>query len=369
MDLFKFKPGADPTVLEQGASINGVISAMWTERYREPGEFEIVAPMSSGLLTFLPLGTIISHTNTLEAMVVENHNIKDDENSDPTLSITGRTLEVVLEDRIVGSNQVQTQQLIVEYNIPAANTWNQAVTLINEHIQTPADANDKLANFHGITYMTGTGTSQARVIARMDVHRALLEILAVDNLGIKVIRQNPWSTEGNNFGTHFVIHKGVNRAASVVFSWKAGDLETAEYLWSNRKYKNSVLVKGRYVNVKVHTAGYTGYNRSMGYIQADDIDGHLDTTPSGQTLVDITNKMLVRGNAYLAGQNRINLIRADISEISKYHYRRDYNIGDIVTVDGNFGEIAPMRVVEYVEIQDENEEKGHPTLETPNPTL
>ena len=92
MDLFKFIPGADPTVLEVGASINGATSIMWTERYSDPGEFEIVAPLSSGLLQFLPLGTIISHTNTLEAMIVENHNIKDEEDVDPIVSITGEAL-------------------------------------------------------------------------------------------------------------------------------------------------------------------------------------------------------------------------------------------------------------------------------------
>lgn len=367
MDLFKFKPGADPTVLEQGAAINGATSISWTERYREAGEFEIVAPMSAGLVSFLPLGTIISHTNTLEAMIVENQNIKDEEDTDPIVSITGRSLEVLLEDRIVGSNLASANSLLTPYAMAAANSWAQAKQLINEHIQTPTDPDDRLPNIYGETTLTGTGTSEARTIGRENLHKVLIDLLAIDNLGVKVIRRNPFGQYGAADRTYYWIHQGVDRTSAVIFSWKAGDLDTAEYFWSNRKYANSVLVVGRYVNVKVHTPGYTGFARSMMTIKADDIDGHLDTVPSGATLTDIVTKMQVRGRAALSNQSRINLIRADISEISKYAYRRDYNMGDIVTVDGNFGEIAPMRVVEYVEIQDENEERGHPTLETPDP--
>lgn len=369
MDLFKFIPGADPTILEQGSTVNGATSISWIERYREPGEFEIIAPMSSGLLQFLPLGTIVSHTNTLEAMIVENQNIKDDESLDPVISITGRSLEAILEDRIVGSNNASASSLITEYSLAAANSWDQAVTLINQHIQTPTDANDKLSNFYANTLMVGTGTSELRVIGRIDLLRALNDILSVDNLGIKVVRRNPFGKAGAIDKTYFQVHKGTDKTSTVIFSWKARDLDTAEYLWSTRKYKNSVLVLGRYVNTKVHSAGLTGYNRSMGVVSADDIDGYLDTAPTGSVLTDILNKMATRGRQVLTAQNRITLIRADISEISKYQYRRDYNIGDIVTIDGNFGEIAPMRVVEYAEIQDENEEKGHPTLETPNPLV
>ena len=366
MDLFKFNPGSDPTNLEQGEAINGFTSVMWAERYREPGDFEIVAPLSSGILQQLPLGTMISHTNTLEVMMVENQNIKDEEDADPIVSITGRSLELILEDRILGANLSHQSVILTPYLIGPTTVAAQAVQIINEHIKTPGDVNNTLAYFEAWTDIA-EGTSEARTFGRENLHKVIIDLLAVDNLGIKVIRKNPWDDRGNDLKTWFVIHKGVDRTASVIFSRKAGDLEGAEYFWSNRKYANSVMVVGRYVNINVHTPGYSGYNRSTMVVDADDIDGHLDTVPSGSVLNDVVAAMGSRGNAALASQNHINLIRADISEISKYHYRRDYDIGDIVTVDGNFGEIAPMRVVEYVEIQDENEEKGHPTLETPNP--
>lgn len=370
MDLFKFVPGPDPTDLRDGLPINGATSISWTERYREPGEFEIVAPVSSGLIQFLPLGTIISHTNTLSACIVENHNIKDKEDIDPVVSITGRSLEVVLEDRIVGANLVTAiGQLVVPYTIDANPTWEQAVQVINEHIAYPDDVTDVLLNFYAWASIPGTWTTEPRTFPRDTVHKAVLDILGVDNLGIKVVRRNPFGVEGTDGTTHFIIHSGYDRTQEVILSWQTGDLGEAEYLWSNRVYRNSAMVVGQYVNVRVDNPAYHGYSRTMIVVPGDDIDSYLSTAPlaGSPELAAIVAAMRVRGNQALSNLNEINLIRADMSETSNYQYRVDYNVGDIVTVDGNFGEIAPMRVVEYVEIQDENEERGHPTFETPNP--
>src|SRR4029077_17508342 len=97
MDLFKFISSTDPTVLTQGGMIQNPTSVMWAERYNVPGEFEIIAPLSSGLREFLPFGALISHTNTYEVMFVENQEIFEDSNEDPTIKITGRSLDAYLE--------------------------------------------------------------------------------------------------------------------------------------------------------------------------------------------------------------------------------------------------------------------------------
>jgi hypothetical protein len=164
------------------------------------------------------------------------------------------------------------------------------------------------------------------------------------------------------------VHKGNDRSNSVIFSWMAGDLEIADYLWSDKSHKTSAMVIGRYVWTFVDTAGAVKYNRKTMIVQADDIDGNLTAVPSGAALTDIVNKMKIRGSQAIIHQNRVTISRADISDISKYEYRKDYAVGDIITLNGNFGQIAKMRVIEYVEIQDENGESGHPTLSIPGGT-
>jgi hypothetical protein len=366
MELFKFTFTSDPTILEQGRMITDYTSAMWVERYAECGEFEIQALLSSGLREFLPIATLISHADTYEVMIVENHEINEGKDSDPVITISGRSFDSWLEQRIIGINQARQAQLITEFILLSNYTWNQIVVLINDHILNTFSVNDQLGNVIAIaeTIAIGSSTQVARTIARGDLYRQVVELLAIDDLGLKTIRRNTFGVVGSSTQTVFSIFRGANKSATVSFSWKAGDLDNAEYLFSNKKYKNSALVQGRYVNA---TAGFgiNKYDKRMMFIDASDIDGNLSAPPTGQALTDIVTKMGNRGLQVLLSQPNVTITRTDISETSQYRYRRDYNIGDLVSLDGNFGQAQIMRVVEYVEIEDENGASGHPTLSIP----
>jgi hypothetical protein len=369
MDLFKFISFTDATILTQGQMIPKPKSIMWVERYSEPGEFEIIDQVSSGLMTFLPIGTLISHTNTLEVMFVENYEIDDDKSEDPTVKITGRSLEAYLENRIVGTNLIRANSIIQDYTLNAATTWNQIVTLINDHINNATYTDDNLVNITATTSVTGTGVeSILRKIKADDLYKTVNSLLAIDDLGIKVIRRNTFNTpNGSSTQTIFHVYKGVDRSSTVIFSWKAGDLDTADYLWSDKPLKTSAMVIGRFVNTFVDT-GPVKYNRKTMIVAADDIDGNLTAVPSGSQLTDIVNKMKTRGSQAIKNQNRITITRADVSDLSKYQYRKDFSVGDLVSLNANFGQIGVMRVTEYAEIQDETGESGHPTLAVPGVT-
>ncbi|MET0786113.1 MAG: hypothetical protein ABWY25_05355, partial [Paenisporosarcina sp.] len=333
MDLFKFKPTSDPTVLEKGERINKTESKMWTERYRDSGEFEITARLSSGLKEFLPEGTLISHTNTYEVMIVENHEIKEDISSDPEIRITGRTMDSWLENRVIGIERARVSTTVSEYTLAAIQTYHQAATLINDHIYTPANANDALSNFVAANTVTGTATVESRQIKPGDLHAQLMELLAVDDLGIRTIRRNSFGVVGSPTISRFEIYKGVDRSAKVIFSWRHGDLESVEYLFSGKKLKNSALVKGRYVWQIVDGTGVK-YNRRFMYVDGDDLDGNLSAPPTGTALTTILGKMTTRGKQALKSQTQVTISRTDVSETSKNRYRIDYNLGDIVTLDG-----------------------------------
>jgi len=365
MELFKFVT-ANPyiTIFTEGRMIIGATSIMWAERYRDAGEFEIVAPLSSGLKDFLPIGTFISHIDTYEIMVVENQEIKEENAEDPTITITGRSLDSYLENRIVGMSLARASNLIQEYPLAAMYSWNQIVNVINDHIQGLAYSDDNIVNVVAVTTVTyPPGTNEARTFKHVDLYKTVLELLSVDDLGIKSVRMNTFGApDSSPIQTQLVVHRGVDRSKTVIFSWKSGDIQGADYLWSDKKMKNSALVMGRYVNTVVDTPGMNWANRRSMLVTADDIDGHLDTVPTGTALTDIVAKMQVRGREALKNQNRVTITRSDLANISKYQYRKDFQVGDLIMLDGNFGQIGVMRIIEYVEIQDENGETGHPTL-------
>lgn len=369
-NLFKFTPGPNgPTDLEGGEVVNNAESIVWTERYRDAGDFKIKAPLSSGLREFLPIGTFVSHSDTFEVMIVENHHIKEDPDKDPALEISGRSFESWLENRVTGLNQVRASNLILEYELSADNSWDQAVQLVNDHVaESGAHAADFIPDVFASSVVPGSGTSVARTFPREDVYRSLKNLLVVDNIGVKTHRPHSFAGSFSPTAIVLVVHNGVDHSDKVIFSVKSGDLDGAEYLWSDKTYKNAAVIVGQYINVfSAPTWDPKNFYRKYLIVDGSDIDGRFDAAPTGGTLTNVMNKMQNRGLQAITNQNRIALIGADISELSKYEYRKDYNIGDIVTVDASYGQMRPMRVIEFTEIMDENEYKAYPTLELPEP--
>lgn len=56
--------------------IVGFSEVIWTERYAEPGEFLMTFPYRDEIKKLLPLGSLVSHSNTRDVMIVKTHEIK-----------------------------------------------------------------------------------------------------------------------------------------------------------------------------------------------------------------------------------------------------------------------------------------------------
>lgn len=372
MDLIKFKATSTPTELAEAEMISGFETLTWVERYRQSGEFKITAPMSSGLLQKLPIDSLVSLVESLDLMIVENHILKEKRGTDPIIEISGRSFDAWLENRIVGMEQsltVPTDEL-TELFLAEDPTWDQVVHLINTHIDVntiPENPSDALENMLAVADLPGTltgrvPTEERRTLKRGKVHDRALEILAVDDLGLRCVRRNPFGVLGEQSDSWLLVHAGNDRSGSVIFSWTAGDLDSADYLWSAKTDKNAALVQGQYFELSAYSAK-TGFFRRSTIVDAADIDGLYTDPPIGLYRDDVWAAMGVRGQQELADQNAYILTRADISGEARYAYRVDYDIGDIISLDGTYGDIVPMRVTEFTQIQDEGGESGHPTLE------
>jgi hypothetical protein len=364
MDVFKFNNPTNATLMQQGVFLNGLKSILWIERYRDAGEFKLVASADSDIRKQLPIGSFISHTKTSEVMVVENHVISDDKDKESEITITGRSFETILDNRIIGANQTfPVSGTLTDYSLVASYIADQVVYLINRHVTTTYLINDDDA----ILYVTPSTTSIpganiSRLIKRGSLYARILELLEIENLGIKVSRPGPWSPNLGSINLYIVIHKGVDRSKTVSFSYDSGEIENADYLWSNKNLKNACLVTGKWVETVVLPTATT-YNRRMMHISATDIDEAQTVAPTGAALTMIVAAMQQRGLEALAAQNDITLTKAEVSKESiKYVYRTDYNVGDLVTVTGDYNENTTMRVSEFVEIEDETGESEYPTL-------
>lgn len=367
MDIFKFTNPTHPTKMEQGRILNGFKSKMWIERYLDAGEFTLVAPLGSGIAIDIPPGTFISHTDTSQIMVVENQEMKVERNKEPDVIITGRSLEVLLEQRVIGTTRTAPTPAggaNKDFTMLPGTPWAKLRDLILAHTQSLTNVNDELPWIYASTKVaavTPIVTDQTYKVGNL--YQRVRETLTAYGMAIASIRPGPLIAPGTTAGaSNLDVYGYTDRTADVVFAYDLGEVDRAEYLWSNKNLKNTAIVLGKWVMVRVDV-GPTQEDRRMIYVDGTSIDDAYTTTPAGGTLTQIQAEMTKRGQEAIDSHNEMVLSKAEASSrITRLRYRIDYNLGDIVTVTGDFGTESHRLVTEYVEIEDENGFSGQPTF-------
>jgi len=363
MDIFRVGTPANPTMLTEGVMISGIDSATWVERYREPGDFSITGDVGSGLRESLPGGSFISHVDTEEVMVVESHEIKDTE-SGKEIQIVGRSLETILEQRLVYANTIWSN---VDYLAWPGSPARQAYDLLYSHIIVPpVERAGDIIPYLSVGYDVGPTYvgAEGRWVKRDLLYNGLNSLLEIDDLGVRSIRPAISMTNPSPWDTRIQIHSGVDRSASVSFSHYLGDLEEVTYLWSKIPEKNFAVVFGRWTQVTV-AGDKTGYSRRSTLIDASDLDGGYENQPSPTELADIQAAMTLRGEETLRASKPIALVGAKVSkEQTSYRFKKDYDVGDLVGVQGEYNEETVMRVSEYAITMDKEGSSEYPTLVT-----
>jgi len=370
MDILKFKtkePLSDADIVE------GITSKMWVERYRDAGEFRIIAPVDSGVREQLTVGSFISHINSTDLMIVENHEISSTSGESPDVIITGRGFETLLENRIVGSNKtIPTLGPFNDFYCPSSQPWSAAIQVMRDLVLLNTKGGGLLdtTNEFRYVYPTWIGTPAGDVgdiwvKAGKNAYQAIMELLLIADTGIKAIRPGPWSTI--NYGTttdiNLVVHQGIDRSDTITFSWDAGEVLSADYLWTNKAQKTAAYIRGKWCDAWVVLSGTSDrFDRRIMFIDGTDFDNNWNTAPTTTEQTTIRTQMSQYALNTLRAQKFLTLVKADISQTgTAFKYRTDYDLGDIVTVNGEYGS-GEMRVTEYIEYEDETGANGYPTV-------
>ena len=105
-------------------------------RYNENGDFELTFAIDSNVLEFMKEDYYLVSSESERTMIIEDITTDSDVEDGNILVVTGRSLESILERRIVWGQKVLT-----------GNLQNGIKTLINEAIISPSDVNRKIDNF------------------------------------------------------------------------------------------------------------------------------------------------------------------------------------------------------------------------------
>jgi Siphovirus ReqiPepy6 Gp37-like protein len=350
MEVFKLNGSYLPS-----DTIGKFETMIWTERYAPAGDFKIVVEDDISILSRLPEGSLISHTDTLEVMIVENHEIERNKEKKLIVTVSGRSVETFSEERTtVGSDtQLYTAGVANVESLGSTPSCHAAAYILKYKLEPgTAPANDAVTNFRIVEEVTTHDIAMTHTVKRGSVYAQVLEFLNLSNTGLRTRRPNGVQTT-----LDIVVHDGTDLTDTVVFYAQNEDLTNARYFRSIKGYKNYAQIAAHDAALLYRTrdlgSDVTGLDRRVIYEDANDIEGAIGT---------VTAKLQSRGQQAIDDNKRTSIISASISETARPKFKLDYEVGDLVMVYGEFGAAEVMRVTEHILTVDKNGIKGYPSL-------
>lgn len=330
---------------------------LWTERYDECGDFELHTVPSVGL-AFFQNGSYIWNKDSQSIMIIEGLEITTDIEDGAELIITGRSLESILDRRIVWEKTTLT-----------GNLQDGIKKLLNDAIISPTDSKRKISNFvfKASTDPIVTALTVDIQLRGETLYETISTLCKANSIGFRITLNNE-----NKFV--FELYSGVDRSYDqevkpyVVFTPKFNNLLSSDYLESDSNYKTVTLVVGNYdQQEKTYTYeriyGPLGLHRRELYTEAS---GVQSTDDSGSTipLDTFTSKLRQEGAKALKEYEEIKAFDGEIESTSFFVYGVDYNIGDVVQVVNEYGMEARARITEIIRSEDEDGYTMYPTFVT-----
>lgn len=352
MELFKLDADYLP-----GETIKQFDTLVWTERYLTAGEFKLIVENDLTTLKTLPVGTLISHTGTHEVAVVEDYEIETVDKT-LTLTLTGRMFETFGENRVTNGSLEPVNDgsgnAIIEV-LSGMSTAEVAEALFKYGLEPgTATTDDEVPNLLVVKTVVFEDDPADYQVQRGDIYTRALEFLTVGGCGIKTRRPN-----GAQTTLDLVIHDGVDRTETVIFYAQNQDLTDAKYFGSIRKKRNYAQISGktatRLYRDRNLGVDLTGLDRRVIYEEASDLEGAF-SPPSD------TDELASRAQRVIDSRRTLSIMQATISENAKPKYKFDYDIGDVVTVFGDFNVTSAMRVTEHILTIDKDGIKTFPSL-------
>lgn len=337
------------------AIIDSFDNFIWTDRYSAYGDFELYCAIDEQNLSNLREDYYIVMRDSEHVMVIENIQIDSDVEDGPQLAISGRSLESILDRRIIWNQTVLSGGL-----------QPSILRLLHENIIGPADPNRRIPNFvfrpnkdPAVSNITLANEAQFTGDNLYDVIKSLCDVFGI---GFKITL----STDGKFV---FELYAGADRSYEqttnpyVVFSPRFENLFNSRYIQSKTNLKNVTLVagEGEGSERKTVTVGEgSGIDRRELYTDARDIS----QTVGGETITDgaYNAQLAERGREKLAECVEVKSFEGESLPNVTYTFGEDYFIGDIVQIENEYGIGSRSRIGEIVRSESGSGFEMYPTF-------
>jgi len=338
--------------LETIKNIDTLKSLIWTDRYYGAGDFEIYTPVNLELMSFLQQDHYLWRKGSEHLMMIESIEIECDLEEGDHLIVTGRSLEFILDRRIVWEQTILT-----------GNFQDVIQTLLNENVISPAIEDRKISNFifepstdPNILFLDENYTVDAQIERGTNLYEAILALCFERGVGFKI------TLSDDKF--IFKLYKGQDRSYDqfdnpyVVFSPNFENLINSNYIETKTNLKTVTLIDGEDGSTVVGEG--SGLTRREIYTDAKSIYRTVD----GVTLTDeeYLAQLEQRGSEVLSEHSFTTSFDGELDSATTYKYGKDFFLGDLVQIINEYGIDAKARIIEMIYSQDSSGLKEYPTF-------
>lgn len=339
-------------------------SLLWTDRYSKEGEFEIYTTISKQIVDNLKPDFYLSIKDSEHIMIIEDIEIEADVEDADKIKITGRSIESILDRRIIWGEQTLKGKLETIIK-----------NLINGNIVNPSNADRAIPNF--IFEDSGDESINQIDVDEQFEGEDLLAIISSlcekNEIGFKV-------TLDDSDRFVFKLFKGVDRSYSqdalpwVVFRPDFDNVVTSNYIEEKSNYKTITLISGtetirtereedgrtvtesEEVPVKRTIGSGVGLDRREIYTRSS---ARRDEDMSHDEFIAQMDR---EGTDTLKEHKIKKTFDGEYETTRMFVYGRDFFIGDVVQVANEYGMESSSRVTEFIYSHDSGGFRSYPTF-------
>lgn len=343
------------TNFESIAVLDAYESLIWTDRYNSYGDFEMFCVMDKSLLGILKEDNYLWLKDSEHIMIIENIKINADTEEGNHIVVTGRSLESILERRIIWGQ-----------GIFKGNLQDAIEVMLNDCIISPTIADRKISNFRFVASTDPKVTSL--IIDNQYTGDSLYSVISglceENNIGFKIVL-----ADDNWF--EFSLYAGTDRSYDqtdnpyVVFSPNFENIINSNYFSSKAGYRNVTLVAGEGEGAARKTTvvgSGTGLERREVFTDARNISSDTENGTLSDT--EYYAHLRTKGLKTLADHVITTAFEGEAEVTSLFKYGEDFFIGDIVQIANEYGNEGSAYISELIISRSEEGLSVYPTFKT-----
>lgn len=311
-------------------------SLIWCERYFESGAVDLQVDATLRNIEILDYGNYIMRSDDVSIYRIEAKEINTDTNQDNSLLIGGVDCKSILNQRIIW-NAINFQGRVEDY----------IRKMVDENIINPTDEKRRIDNF----LMKEKKIFFDFIIESVEhknLYEKVKEICEAYKIGWRITFEN------GNF--YFDLFRGKDCSCSqdknpkIIFSPEYDNLGSSKYNFDSSEYKNAVLIGGKGEGtdrIFAEVGDSTGLDRFEMFVD--------DTSSENEGISELAYKSRLRstGQNEIAKTNTTTVFEGNIIS-NLYEYKKDWNLGDVITIKNKYGIKADIRIIEVIETWDKD---------------